>query len=284
MESDSIAFFAALTRPKTNALEHRDRNSKAKEGRKDSRGLRSPPSSQNSLKSHESPQPAEDHCSAVYDTSGQEPTYSSSRPRRRMSHESSRTKRTRPTMRIVTKVTTNRDGAPSQTTTGLRTMPCLLTDKATTKSPVQVPIAIRKTNNGIKSGAVDLDGRRGAEERGLLEEDHGVIGVGSQMHIALTDSSPRHQVFIPVERTGPQQPALSHRPPPSRRHATARSLSSNQRSRHWNRMLSPASIPRHLLLHLLPTQAPANRNTHVRTPITPAQPHRHPGTRRLHIS
>jgi hypothetical protein len=217
MESDSIAFFAALTRPKTNALEHRDRNSKAKEGRKNSRGLRSPPSSQNSLMSHESPQPAEDHCSAVYDTSGEESTHSSSRPRRRVSHESSGTERARPTMRIVTKVTTNRDGTPSQTTTGLRTMPCLLTDKTTTKSPVQVPITIRKTNNGIEGYTINLDGRGGAEERGLLKEDHGVVGMGSQVHIALTDSNPRHQVLIPVERTGPQQPTLSHRPPPSRK-------------------------------------------------------------------
>jgi len=134
-----------------------------------------------------------------------------------MSHESSRTERTRPTMRIVIKVTTNRDGAPSQTTTGLRTTPCLLTDKATTKSPVQVPITIRKTNDGIEGCTINLDRMGGAEERGLFKEDHGVVGMGSQMHIALTDSSPRHQVFIPTERTGPQQPTLSHPPPPSKK-------------------------------------------------------------------
>ena len=162
-------------------------------------------------------------------------------------------------------------------------MPCLLTDKATTKSLVQVPITIRKANDDIEGYAINLDGKRAAEERRLFEEDHGVVGMGSQMHIALTDSSPIHRVFIPTERTGPQQPTLSHQPPPSRRHATTCSLSSNQRARHWNRMLSPAFIPQHLLLHLLPTQVSANRDAHVRTSITPAQPHRHPGARGLHI-
>jgi len=43
------------------------------------------------------------------------------------------------------------------------------------------------------------------EERRLFEEYNSVVGVRSQMHIALTDSGPKHQVFIPTERTGPQQ-------------------------------------------------------------------------------
>jgi len=46
--------------------------------------------------------------------------------------------------------------------------------------------------NGIEGYTINLDGRGATKEGGLFEEDYSVVGMGSQMHIALTDSSPRH--------------------------------------------------------------------------------------------
>ena len=52
VELASTAFFAAGTRPMTNALEYLPKNPQAEVGQKNSQGLRSPPSSQNSPRSH----------------------------------------------------------------------------------------------------------------------------------------------------------------------------------------------------------------------------------------
>ena len=95
-------------------------------------------------------------------------------------------------MRIINKKTTKGNGVPPQATTSLRPMTGLLAQETTTKRPIKVPVMIRKTTDGIEGDTVDPDGMGTTEEGGLLEEDYSVVGMGSQMHIALTDSSLKH--------------------------------------------------------------------------------------------
>ena len=73
-------------------------------------------------------------------------------------------------MRIITKMTTDRDRELSQTMTGLGVLTCFLAKKAETQGPVQITITIQKMINGIEGYTVNLDRMGAREERGLFKE------------------------------------------------------------------------------------------------------------------